>query len=416
MNVLHVIADMDPVKGGVCQAVRTIIVGLAEQGVHSEVVSLDLPTANFLTRDTAKVHALGPGKGPWRYSSQLLPWLQNNLSRFDKILVHGLWLYPGFAVSRALKQLRKNAAPVIPQLFVMPHGMLDPYFQKAGERKWKAWRNAIYWKIFERKLIYQAEALLFTCEAELLLARQSFQPYMPKREQVVGLGVSDPPAYKEDMRSAFLAHCPGLGLQPYILYLGRIHEKKGVDLLVQAYANLAADFDEAQRTAVGTKGDASEALNRKQAGSLPLLVIAGPGLDTPYGQRLQQVVSESPTICSSIFFPGMLTGNAKWGAYYGCETFVLPSHQENFGIAVVEALACRKPVLISNQVNIWREIQTTGAGLVASNTLEGTYSLLEHWCSLTQAAKLALGEQSYITYCEHFAVEPAALKLREALQ
>ena len=416
MNVLHVIADMDPVKGGVCQAVRTIIVGLAEQGVHSEVVSLDLPTASFLTQDTIKIHALGPGKGPWQYSSRLLPWLQNNLSRFDKILVHGLWLYPGFAVSRAIKQLRKSSAPSVPQLFVMPHGMLDPYFQKAEERKWKAWRNTIYWKILENKLIHQAEALLFTCEAELLLARQPFQPYKPKQERVVGLGVGIPPPYQPAMSPAFLAHCAGLGSRPYILYLGRIHEKKGVDLLVQAYANIAEDFNKVQRTTASTRGGASEALNRKKACSLPLLVIAGPGLDTQYGQRLQRIVSENPTICSSVFFPGMLTGNAKWGAYYGCEIFALPSHQENFGIAVVEALACSKPVLISNQVNIWREIQTTGAGLVANNTSEGTRTLLESWCNLTQAAKLAMVEQSYITYCEHFAVEPAALKLKEALQ
>ena len=416
MNLLHVIADMDPVKGGVCQAVRTIIVGLAEQGVHSEVVSLDSPMASFLTQDTVKIHALGPGKGPWQYSSRLLPWLQNNLSRFDKILVHGLWLYPGLAVSRAIKQLRKNAAPVTPQLFVMPHGMLDPYFQKAEERKWKAWRNTIYWKVFESKLIHQAEALLFTCEAELLLARQPFQPYKPMQEKVVGLGVSIPPPYKLAMRPAFLAHCAGFGSQPYILYLGRIHEKKGIDLLLQAYASIAADFKKAPRNAASTKDDASEALNHKQACSLPLLVIAGPGLDTPYGRRLQRVASENPTIRSSVFFPGMLTGDAKWGAYYGCEVFALPSHQENFGIAVVEALACRKPVLISNQVNIWREIQTTGAGLVADNTLEGTRALLENWCNLTQAAKLAMGEQSHITYREHFAVEPAARKLKSALQ
>jgi len=416
MNILHVIADMDPVKGGVCQAVRTMIVGLAEQGVHSEVVSLDLPTASFLTQDTAKIHALGPGKGPWQYSSELLPWLLNNLSRFDTILVHGLWLYPGFAVSSAIKQLRKNAASATPKLFVMPHGMLDPYFQKAQERKWKAWRNTIYWKVFESKLIHQSEALLFTCEAELLLARQPFQPYKPKQEQVVGLGVSIPPPYQLAMRPAFLAHCVGLDSQPYILYLGRIHEKKGVDLLVQAYANIAADFNKAQGTSASTKDDASKALNHRQAGLLPLLVIAGPGLDTPYGQRLQRVVSENSAIRSSVFFPGMLTGDAKWGAYYGCEVFALPSHQENFGIAVVEALACSKPVLISNQVNIWREIQAAEAGLVANNTLEGTRALLENWCNLTQTAKLAMGEHSYITYFEHFAVEPAARKLKEALQ
>jgi glycosyltransferase involved in cell wall biosynthesis len=415
MNVLHVIADMDPVQGGVCQAVRTIIGGLAEQDVHSEVVSLDLPSAAFLVEDTAKIHALGPGKGPWRYSSPLLPWLLSNLSSFDTVLVHGLWLYPGFAVSKAIKQLQESSAPVVPRLYVMPHGMLDPYFQKAETRKWKALRNVLYWKLLENKLIDRAEALLFTCEAELLLARQPFRPYKPKREQVVGLGVSEPPPYQATMRSAFLAHCPDLDSQPYILYLGRIHEKKGADLLLQAYIKLAEDFDNAWRASDEIKNDALQVTARKPNWSLPKLVIAGPGLGSPYEQQLQKMVRENSIIRSSVFFPGMLTGDAKWGAYYGCEAFALPSHQENFGIAVVEALACSKPVLISNQVNIWREIQISGAGLVANDTLDGISFLLKMWVNLSQKAKMEIGEQSRKAYHKYFAVEPAASRIKETL-
>jgi glycosyltransferase involved in cell wall biosynthesis len=320
------------------------------------------------------------------------------------------------AVSKSLKQLRKDSTLVAPQLFVMPHGMLDPYFQKAGERRWKALRNTVYWKVLESKLIHQAEALLFTCETELLLARQPFRPYKPKREKVVGLAVSEPPAYQAAMRSAFLKHCPTLDSQPYILYLGRIHEKKGVDLLLQAYAKLTTVFNKAKLSAVDTKFYTSELSTRNPNWSLPQLVIAGPGLDTPYGQQLQQIVSENPSISSSVFFTGMLIGDAKWGAYYGCEAFALPSHQENFGIAVVEALACSRPVLISNQVNIWREIQTAGSGLVADDTLEGTQFLLENWFILPQPVKSAMAEQCSAAYHNYFAVEPAARKLKEALQ
>ena len=92
-------------------------------------------------------------------------------------------------------------------------------------------------------------------------------------------------------------------------------------------------------------------------------MIAGPGLDTAFGREMRQLAESlcpQPSTLTpqpAVFFPDMLTGDAKWGALYGCEAFVLPSHQENFGIAVVEALACGKPVLISNQVNIWREIE-----------------------------------------------------------
>jgi len=85
-----------------------------------------------------------------------------------------------------------------------------------------------------------------------------------------------------------------------------------------------------------------------------------------------------------VHWPGLITGDAKWGAFHASDAFILPSHQENFGIAVAEALGCSRPVLISDQVNIWPEIEGDGAGLVAPDTLEGTLSLLERWLRLDE--------------------------------
>jgi glycosyltransferase involved in cell wall biosynthesis len=387
MKLLHVISGMDPKLGGVSQAVRTIIAGLAAEGVTSEVASLDAPDASWGQADPFVTHALGPGQGPWQYSARLIPWLVANFSRFDAVVLHGLWLYHGYAVRKALRSLPAQATK--PRLFVMPHGMLDPYFQQAEGRKLKAWRNWAYWKLIEGAVVNDAAGVLFTCETERLLAHQPFAPYRPQRELVVGLGVDEPPAYTPAMQEAFLANCPALQDRPYLLFLSRLHEKKGVALLLQAYAEAA----------------------HPQA---PALVIAGPGLDTPYGQRLRQLADSLPQ-AANIFFPGMLTGAAKWGAFYGCEAFVLPSHQENFGIAVVEALACSKPVLISNQVNIWREIEAAQGGLVADDTLAGTKHLLEKWYQLPAPAKHAMGEQAQASYRQYFAVAPASKKMRQAL-
>ena len=79
--------------------------------------------------------------------------------------------------------------------------------------------------------------------------------------------------------------------------------------------------------------------------------------------------------------PGMLQGDMKWGALNAAEVFCLPSHQENFGIAVAEALGCGTPVLISDKVNIWREIEADGAGLVDDDTVDGTSELAVLACS-----------------------------------
>ena len=106
----------------------------------------------------------------------------------------------------------------------------------------------------------------------------------------------------------------------------------------------------------------------------------------------------------------------KWEAFYNCEAMILPSHQENFGIAVVEALACSKPVLISDQVNTWREITNHKAGLVEPNTLKGTLNLLTQWNALTSKQKAQMAENARECFMENFAIEPAARRLYKVLK
>lgn len=385
MTILHITADMDPQAGGVCQAVRTMIVGLAARGVRSEVASLDDPAAPYVAAAPFPLHALGPGRGPWAYSPRLGPWLDANLGRFEAVLVHGLWLYASYAARQAWR--RQGAAA--PPLFVMPHGMLDPYFQRAAGRRLKAVRNWAYWKLVEGAVVNDATGVLFTCEEERRLAHEPFRPYRPKRELVVGLGVEEPPAFVPAMRAALAETLPTAHERPYLLFLSRIHEKKGADLLVQAYAD-------------GAAGPAA-----------PRLVVAGPGRESAYGQAVQALAAGAPA--GAVVFPGMVTGAGKWGAFYGAEAFVLPSHQENFGIAVVEALACGKPVLISNQINIWREIEAAGAGLVADDTPAGTRDLLARWAGLPAAEQQAMGRRARAAFEEYFAIGPATDRLLAAL-
>ena len=399
MNILHVIAGMDPKLGGVCQGLRTIATGLEEEGMHNEVITMDVPGASFFATDNFKIHAIGPGKGAWCYNPKLIPWLIENLQSFDTVIIHGIWLYHDYAVQKAVRYLKRQKTAKetkIPKVFVFPQGMLDPYFQQASGRRLKALRNWAYWKLVEGKVINEADGLLFTAETERQLAHVPFSPYYPKSESVVGMGVEPPPACSSGLRNAFLQKCPEVQSSPYILFLSRIHEKKGVDLLVEAYAN-----------AMRVIGSTEE---------LPKLVIAGPGLETLYGRKIQQFVSNSEVIKSSVFFPGMLEGEAKWGAFYGCEAFALTTHQENFGIAIAEALACSKPVLISNKTNIWREIESSGGGLVADDTKEGVNNMLLTWLALSKEEKSGFSQRAYETYNSHFAIKPTIKRWITSLQ
>jgi len=147
------------------------------------------------------------------------------------------------------------------------------------------------------------------------------------------------------------------------------------------------------------------------------LVIAGPGWDSEYGRRIREQIQEQgggSRERGAIHAVGMLDGDAKWGALHGCEAFILPSHQENFGIAVVEALGCGRPVLISDKVNIWREISEDGAGLVEEDSVEGTARLLARFA----AGELTGGDAGRFLDCflSRFEIQQAAMKFLEAFE
>jgi glycosyltransferase involved in cell wall biosynthesis len=398
---------MNPASGGPCQGIRNSVTALKELGVLSEVVCCDSPDAIWIKKDSFPIHALGPGKFGFAYTTTLQPWLEENLARFDAVIVHGLWQWPVQATIRAFKRLKCNSQPATrhPPLFIMPHGMLDPWFQRDKSRRLKAIRNSIYWWLFERNAVNSVDALLFTCEEELRLARTTFKGYRPKQEINIGYGIEEPPVFESRMRDAFQAKCPELGNNRYLLFLGRIHPKKGVDLLIRAYAEVLK--------------------TNKLETTLPHLVIAGPGWDTSYGRQMRQLIdnanckflsetcklkTENSPLIHSV---NMLEGDSKWGAFYGCEAFVLPSHQENFGISVVEAMACGKPVLISNKVNIWREIVEVGAGIVENDTFRGTQLLLSNFVLEAKNFEKKNGNN---LFKEHFENRKAAQRLEQRIK
>jgi glycosyltransferase involved in cell wall biosynthesis len=390
MRWLHVVSSMNPRAGGPCQGIRNLVPRVRELGHDVEVVCLDDPSSSYLADETVPIHALGKGIGSWCYHPKLRPWLEKNLARFDAVILNGLWQYPAYSLSRLAR------GPHVPPYYVFPHGMLDPWFQRALERRLKAIRNWFYWKFIEHEVIGRAEAVFFTCAEEMRLAQGTFSPYRPKRQVNVGYGVSQPPKYHQRMAKIFAEKCPGLEGRRYFLFLGRIHRKKGVDLLIQAYAAICRSTINAQA-------------------SPTCLVIAGPGLESGFGRKMFELAAKTcPSGC--VFWPGMLTGDAKWGALYGADAFVLPSHQENFGIAVAEALSCGTPVLISNQINIWREIEEDQAGFVGDDSFAGAEQVLRRWESRSPEDRHRMKGAAQLTYETRFGIVRFAQNLLTALE
>jgi glycosyltransferase involved in cell wall biosynthesis len=373
---------MDPRGGGPAEGVRQLCLAAVRTGHDVEVVALDAPEVPWASEGfCCPLHLLGPTHfGIYMYSPRLAPWLRENLGRFEAVIVDGLWQYHGFAAWRAT---RLTGTPY----FVFTHGMLDPWFRR--EYPLKHLKKWLYWPWADYRLLRDARGVLFTCEEERLQARQSFWLYKA-REIVVSFGTPGPPAGDPAAQcEAFLSRFPQLRDRRFLLFLGRIHPKKGCDLLLDAFAQVASRDPELQ------------------------LVVAGPDPDS----LRQELLARVPDLDSArVIWTGMLTGDAKWGAFRNAEAFVLPSHQENFGIAVAESLACGTPVLISNKVNIWREIEAGGAGLVAPDTLAGTTDLIQRWLELGISGRAAIAQKAEPVFRSNFHIDLASQTLLEALQ
>ena len=233
-------------------------------------------------------------------------------------------------------------------------------------------------------MLRDAKNVLFTCENEKLLARQSFWLYRCN-EQVINYGTGGHSGNTEEQRRLFLESYPHLQGKRFLLFLSRIHPKKGVDLLIEAFAK-----------------------TNKVQPDLEM-VIAGPdqlGLQT----KLQQLALKHG-ISDKITWTGMLKDDMKWGAYLNAEAFILPSHQENFGIVVAEALSCSLPVLITNKVNIWQEIAEDNAGLVADDTVDGCVALISRWQQMDDSSKAEMRSNAYDCFMNRFEITKAALGL-----
>jgi len=380
MRILHFIASIDSATGGPVEGLRQRCTIYHAGGHEVEIASLDSP--EFVDRCDlpATLVGLGPGRGTYGYTPNAVPWLKANLSRFDVVFVNGVWNYNTLAAHRAL------AGTGIPWA-IFTHGMLDPYFKK--QYPLKHLKKALYWHTTLAKVFHDANAVLFTCEEEKILARQSFSRYRV-REEVVPYGTFGPNCDTAAASEEFLARWPELRGKRLAIYLGRIHPKKGTGILIEAFASTLAK-DPAWH-----------------------LVIVGP--DQIGWQKELEALAEKLGIASRITWTGSLAGAPKWGAFSASEVFVLPSHQENFGIVVAEAMACSLPVIVSNKVNIWREIIAHDAGFAGEDTMEGTTTLLRRWSALTPAEIAALRIRSRTCFESEFDFYHSSRKVLENVE
>jgi glycosyltransferase involved in cell wall biosynthesis len=379
MKILRIIRSVNPEGGGPIEGLMQISQYMQNLGHSVEILSLDAAEAKYVKSCPFRVYAMGPGKGIYGYHKNFIPWLTLHSHNYDVFIINGIWQYHSFAAHYVLKKQHKP-------YFVYTHGMLDPWFKQQYPLKHlKKW---LYWPWGEFPVLRDAKKVLFTCEVEKVLARQSFWLYRCN-EQVVNYGTAGHQGDAELQKQLFLTSYPQLKAKKFLLFLSRIHPKKGVDMLITAFAKLSIEYPELQ------------------------LVIAGPD-QLGWKKELEQL-AKACKITHRITWTGMLSGDLKWGAYLSADAFILPSHQENFGIVVAEALSCSLPVLISNKVNIWQEIQASKAGLIAENTFEGCINLINEWQIMQPLNTVEMRHNAKVCFMQHFEIERATRSLLNVL-
>jgi glycosyltransferase involved in cell wall biosynthesis len=213
--------------------------------------------------------------------------------------------------------------------------------------------------------------VLFTTGEEARLAEQSFWLHR-WQGMVVPFGTDRPPKDAETLCAAYYEAFPEMRGRRFMLYLGRIHRKKGCDLLIRSFV--------------------------KYAGLDPQLhlVMAGPDQQA-WSAGLKDIVAQAG-LGERVHWPGMLNGDVKWGSFFASEVFILPSHQENFGMAAAEAMACGRAVLLADKVNIAAEIAADGAGLMEGDTQEGTDRLVRGWIEMAPTERAAMARKALQTF------------------
>ena len=346
MRILHVIPSLAARDGGPSKAAVEMCRELIRRGEHAEIYTtnaegegcLDVPLGRPIdVRGVGVTYFPIDGGHYYKFSRSMAAALRANVPRYDVVEINSLYQFPS---TIAAHYCRKYGVPYV----LRPHGTLDPYLYRRHPL-----RKRVYEVLVERRNLANAAAVHFTTAEEMELAKATG---FGLKGVIVPLGVVPEKPGGEEAAEEFRVKWPQTRGKRMVLFLGRLNFKKGLDLLARALGEVCRQRDDVH------------------------LFIAGPD-DEGYGTQVRRWL-EDEAVLGRATFSGMILGREKAAALAAADVFVLPSYSENFGIAVVEALAAGLPVVISNRVNIWREVALAGAGIVINcDVAELTRALLE---------------------------------------
>ena len=374
LKVLHVTPSMSPAWGGPALAVAELAAALARQEIQCEILTTHgyrVGSGQVPTPDIP-IYSFNAGFGlaarTWTgYSGTLARFLRERVTDFDLIHIHAIWSYPAYA---AYCTAKKHGLPYI---FTI-HGELSDW--GLGQ---KALKKRIYRFFVLDRMLREAGALHAITQAE--------------KEQVRKLGFSTPVVMAANGINEFrlpspkklIQRFPQLNGKRVVLFLGRLHPKKGLDILARSFAAIAERFDD-----------------------LALLVVGPDKFGTRKGM---EAILNAAGLLERTVFTGLLTGEEKLAALSCADLFVLPSHSDVLGIAVLEALAARVPVVITTGCE-FPEVSAYGAGLIAEADTASIAHAMEQLLT-DKKLRRSMGEQGHKLVTERYTWQAAAATMSD---
>ena len=348
MRVLHVISGIDPENGGPTFALVALAEAQVRAGLDVTVIATwqiksGFPLADRMRAAGVKVNHIGPARGKLSTYPGLAGIVDDAVAKTDVVHVHALWEQIQHDAARSA--MRRGVPYVI-----TPHGMLAPWSRAQGSFV-NRWGKRLYLMLRLRRNMNNASALHFTTTTERdLAAPLGLRP--PVIIEPIGLERSE--FEPLPLRGGFRADRPEIAQKPMVLFLSRISPQKGLDRLIPAFAQML-----------------------RKAPSDAVLVIAGPDYEN-YSATVKSLIDRHD-VRDRVIFTGMLNGVRRIEALVDADLFVLPSHHENFGMVVAEAMAAGAPVVVSREVNIHSDVTESGGGAVVSGDVDELANEMARW-------------------------------------
>ncbi len=361
MEIVHFINTIDLNSGGPSKSVSDLALNQSLLG-HKVIIFTNSSAKPYLSESPHKNLHLEFAKSPKSFSNELRKYVDSN--DFDLLHGHGIWQMPVHYMAQIAK---RNKIPYL----ITPRGMLEPWALNEGK-----WKKKLALALYQRNDLAKADCI----HATALMETENIRKLGFKNPVAVipnGIDISEFPLLVERKQKD----------KKTLLFLSRIHPKKGIELLIEAWGKLPP--------------------NTRRGWQVE---IAGNGEDSYIASLQQQIEFKKLTDECKIIGPQF--GADKLAAYHRADLFVLPTYSENFGIVVAEALACGVPVITTKGAP-WQELHTHKAGWWIEIGATPLAETLSQALQLPEEERQIMGQNSRKLVKEKYSIEAVAQQMIE---